>query len=317
MENGKPGSAAKMGLGDEDVRKVRPDIVYASISGFGQDGPYRNRAAYDTVIQAMSGFMSLTGPDEHTFIKAGPSISDIFAGNLTALCIAMAMVRRERTGEGIYIDSMMFDLFTGLMEQAIAVYVDEGMIRRPIGNRHPANCIAEPVKCKDAEFILQMFGDEMHRRFFAAVGMPDLAQDERFCSGSKRVENRDVLINEYVNPALQKYTMAELRTILDNAKIPYGEINTIEKLVEDPQFQYRKCMIPITDSKNGTFQIYGSPFKFSAFDMPKETFGSQPGEYTFPVLRELLGMSDEEIVSLYADMGVDIHPEEAKEDEKS
>lgn len=113
------------------------------------------------------------------------------------------------------------------------------------------------------------------------------------------------------------HTMAELRTILDNAKIPYGEINTIEKLGEDPQFQYRKCMIPITDSKSGTFQIYGSPFKFSAFDMPKKTFGSQPGEYTFPVLREILEMSDEEIVSLYADMGVDIHPEEAKEEEKS
>lgn len=306
VENGKPGSAEKMGLGYETVKAVRPDIVYASISGFGQDGPYRDRAAFDTVIQAMSGFMSLTGPMGGPFTKAGPSMSDMVTGIMTALGIAMGLIRREKTGEGTYLDSSMFDMYTSLMEAAIAAYVNGGMIRRPIGNRHPANAIAEPVKCKDSEFILQMFGDEMHRRFFEEFGMPDLTQDERFKDGPSRVANREVLIDEYVNPVLANYTMAECREKLTRAKCPFGEMNTIEQLVEDPQFKYRGCMIPVTDSKNGTYQIYGSPFKFNNFDMPKETFAAQAGEHSVSVLRELLGMKDEEIKDLYLRMGAEV-----------
>lgn len=304
VENGKPGSAQKMGLDYEAVKMVRPDIVYASISGFGQDGPYRDRAAFDTVVQAMSGFMSLTGPEGGPFTKAGPSLSDMVAGIMTALGIAMGLIRREKTGEGTYLDASMFDMYTALMEAAIAVYVNTGMTRRPIGNRHPANAIAEPVKCKDSEFILQMFGNEMHQRFFAEFGMPDLTRDERFKDGPSRVANRDVLINDYVNPVLAGYTMEECREKLNRAKCPFGEMNTIEQLVEDPQFQYRGCMIPVTDSKNGTFQIYGSPFKFNNFDMPKETFAAQAGEHNVSVLRELLGMSDGEIREIFERMGV-------------
>lgn len=306
VENGKPGSAAKMGLGYEDVKKIRPDIVYASISGFGQDGPYRDRAAFDTVIQAMSGFMSITGPMGGPFTKAGPSMSDLVTGIMTALGIAMGLIRRENTGEGTYLDSSMFDMYTALMEAAIGAYVNGGIIRRPIGNQHPANAIAEPVKCKDAEFILQIFGNEMHQRFFAEFDMPDLTQDERFKDGPARVQNRDVLINKYVNPVLANYTMEECREKLTRAKCPFGEMNTIEQLVEDAQFKYRSCMIPVTDSKNGTYQIYGSPFKFNNFEMPKETFADQPGEHSADVLREFLNLSDAEIRDIYTRMGVEL-----------
>lgn len=306
VENGKPGSAEKMGLGYEAVKAIKPDIIYASISGFGQDGPYRNRAAFDTVIQAMSGFMSLTGPMGGPFTKAGPSMSDLITGIMTALGIAMAIIRKEKTGEGTWLDSSMFDMYTSLMEAAIAAYVNGGMIRRPIGNRHPANAIAEPVRCKDGEFILQMFGNEQHQRFFAEFGMPDLTQDERFSDGPQRVKNREALVEEYVNPVLEKYTMAEIRPKLDHAKVPYGEMNTIEQLVEDPHFKYRNCMIPVTDSVNGTYQIFGSPFKFNNFDMPKETFAAQAGEHNVSVLREILHMEDGEIKNTFVQMGVEI-----------
>lgn len=304
VENGKPGSAPKMGLGYEKVKEIKPDIIYASISGFGQDGPYRDRAAFDTVIQAMSGFMSITGPMGGPYTKAGPSLSDLVTGIMAALGIAMAVIRRQNTGEGTYLDCAMFDMYTALMEGAIASYVNGGMIRRPIGNRHPANAIAEPVRCKDGEFILQMFGNDQHQRFFAEFGLPDLTLDERFADGPQRVLNREVLIDEYVNPVLEKYTMAEIRTKLDKIKVPYGEINTIEQLVEDAQFKHRGCMIPVTDSKNGTFQIYGSPFKYNNFEMPKETFAAQAGENNVSVLKELLGMKDEEIKDVFEQMGV-------------
>lgn len=295
VENGKPGSAAKMGLGYEDVKKIRPDIIYCSISGFGQTGPYRDRVAFDTVIQAMSGFMSLTGPESGEFIKAGPSISDIVTGICAALGIAMAAVRRERTGEGTYLDCAMLDCFIQLADCALAAYLNAGEERRPIGNKHPANAIAEPVKCKDGEFILQMFGEEQHQRFFKAMGMPDLTQDPRFCSGPQRVINRDVLIKEYVEPELKKYTLKEISKLLTDNRIPCGEMFTIKQLTENEHFKARGCVISCKDSVNGTFQIYGSPYKFSGFDMPRETFCDQPGEHNGEILKEYLGMTEEEI----------------------
>ena len=306
VENGKPGSADKMGLGYEDVKKIRPDIIYASISGFGQTGPYRDRVAFDTVIQAMSGFMSLTGPESGEFTKAGPSLSDMVTGICAALGIAMAVIRREKTGEGAMLDCSMLDCFTALMDCAIAAYLNEGEVRRPMGNKHPANAIAEPVKCKDGEFILQMFGEEQHQRFFKALGMPDLTQDPRFCSGPQRVANRDVLVHEYVEPVLANYTLKEISAILRDHKIPCGEMYTIPQLMEDEQFKHRGCIIPCTDSVNGTYQIYGSPFKFNNFEMPKETFCAQPGEHNAEVLRELLGMKDEEIREIFAKMNVQV-----------
>lgn len=310
VENGKPGSAAKMGLGYEDVKKLRPDVIYASVSGFGQDGPYRNRPAFDTVIQAMSGFMSLTGPESGEFTKAGPSLSDMLAGIYAALGITMAVVRRERTGEGTYLDCSMLDCLASILDVAIAAYLNTGEERRPIGNRHPANAIAEPVRCKDGEFILQMFGDEMHRNFFRVMGMPDLTQDPRFCSGQKRVENRDVLIKDYVEPVLADYTLAEIIPKLNDSGIPCAAMNTIKQLTEDPHFKARDHIIPCRESVNGTFRIYGSPLKFSGFDMPKETFCDQPGEHNRAVLKDLLGMSDEAITEALTQMGANLNLEE-------
>lgn len=306
VENGKPGSAAKMGLGYEDVKKLRPDIVYASISGFGQDGPYRDRVAFDTVIQAMSGFMSLTGPESGEFTKAGPSLSDMVTGIYAALGITMGVLRKEKTGEGTYLDCSMLDCFTSLMDCAIAAYLNNGEVRHPMGNKHPANAIAEPVRCKDGIFILQMFGEEQHKRFFKVMGMPDLTEDPRFCSGPQRVANRDVLVHDYVEPVLANYTLAEISKILTDNKIPCGEMYTIPQLMEDPQFKYRGCVIPVTDSKNGTFKVYGSPYKFNNFDMPKETFCDQPGEHNVEVCKDLLGMSDDQIKEVFGKMNVQV-----------
>lgn len=306
VENGKPGSAEHMELGYEDVKKVRPDIVYASISGFGQTGPYRDRVAFDTVIQAMSGFMSLTGPESGEFTKAGPSLSDMVSGIYAALGIAMALVRRKDTGEGTYLDCSMLDCFTTLMDCAIAAYLNEGQIRKPMGNKHPANAIAEPVKCKDGEFILQMFGEEQHKRFFNILGMPDLTEDPRFCSGPQRVANREVLVHDYVEPVLANYTLVEISKLLRDNKLPCGEMYTIPQLMEDEQFKFRNCVIPCKDSVNGTFKVYGSPYKFNNFEMPKETFCQQPGEDNVSVLKDLLGMDNQDIKDVFAKMNVTV-----------
>lgn len=303
VENGKPGSAAKMGLGYEDVKKIRPDVIYCSISGFGQNGPYRDRVAFDTVIQAMSGFMSLTGPESGEFTKGGPSMSDISTGICAALCIAMAVIHRDKTGEGTFIDCSMLDCFAQFNEAAIAAYLNAGEERHPMGNRHPANAIAEPVRCKDGEFILQMFGNEQHQRFCKALDIPDFTQDPRFADGPQRVENRDVLVHEIVEPVLQKYTLKEISAILRENNIPFGEMYTIKQLMEDEQFKARETLITATDSVNGTFKIYGSPYRFSAWEMPKETFSDQPGEHNYDVLERFCGMSKDEVDAAMERMG--------------
>ena len=306
VENGKPGSAAKLGLGYEDVKKLRPNVIYTSISGFGQTGPYRDRAAFDTVIQAMSGFMSITGPENGECTKAGPSLSDLSAGIMAALGTAMAVIRRDRTGEGTYLDLAMMDTMCMLLDVAIDDYLNSGHVRKPLGNKHPANCIAEPVKCKDATFILQMFGEPMHKRFCQAFNMPDFTLDPRFSSGPQRVAHRDELVHNIVEPVLAKYTMKEVAEILEKNGLPFGTINTIDKVVADPQFKERDCIINVTDSLNGTYPTMGTPFKFSNFDMPKNTFCDQPGEHNAEVLRNVLGMSDDEIRKTFASMDVEV-----------
>jgi len=294
LENGKPGSAAKLGIGYEDVKKLRPDVVYASISGFGQTGPYRERAAYDTVIQAMSGFMSITGPEGGEPTKGGSSMSDIIAGMTCALGIAMGVIRRDKSGEGTYLDCSMLQSFMQMCDVAIDAYLVTGAVRGPIGNKHPANAIAEPIKCKDGSFILQMFGEEQHKRFFKVFGMPDWTEDPRFCSGPQRVANRDVLVHEIVEPVLADYTLKEVAQILSENKLPFGEIYTIDKVVADPQVHERECFVNVTDSLNGTFRSLGSPFKFNNFEMPKNTFCDQSGEHNMDVLTCILGMSESE-----------------------
>jgi CoA:oxalate CoA-transferase len=307
VENGKPGSAAKLGLGYEDVKKLRPDVIYTSISGFGQTGPYRDRAAFDTVVQAMSGFMSLTGPEGGEYIKSGPSIADICTGIMGALGTAMAVIQRDHTHEGTYLDLAMMDTMCTLCDVAIDDYLNTGNVRKPLGNKHPANCIAEPVKCKDATFILQMFGEPMHKRFCQAFNMPDFTLDPRFSSGPQRVAHRDELVHNVVEPVLAKYTMKEVAEILEKNHLPFGTINTIDKVVADPQFKARDCIVNVTDSLNGTHPTIGMPFKFNNFDMPKDTFADQPGEHIADVLGNVLGMSREEIKKTYDEMGVEIN----------
>lgn len=307
VENGKPGSAAKLGLGYEKISEIKPDIIYASLSGFGQYGPYRDRAAFDTVIQAISGFMSLTGPEGGEPTKAGPSISDLFSAYCTALAITMAVVRKERSGEGTYLDSSMLDCMIPLIDCAVAAYLNSGEIRKPMGNKHPANAIAEPVRCKDGVFILQMFGNDQHKRFFKAMGMSDLTEDPRFCDTQHRVANRDVLVHDYVEPVLANYTLEEMTKILTDNKLPFGIINNIAQMTEDPHVKVRKPFITCRDSIGGDFKICGSPFKFSNFEMPKETFCAAPGENNVDVARDVAGLTDDEIKDVFGSMGVSVN----------
>ena len=301
VENNRPGVMDKLGLSYEDVRKLRPDIIYASISGFGKTGPYQKRAAYDGVIQGMSGFMSLTGQEGGPYTKAGPSIADLISGLYGAFGIVLAVLQRHRTGEGGVVDCAMLDTMTAMVENAISAYLNAGVVYEPMGNRHPQSALFGPMAAKDGEMMVCMQKETQHQRLFALLGLPDLTQDERFNSSIARRRNIDALM-AYIEPVTRQYTMAELSRMLEQENLPAGEIYTVAQVVEDPQIKARGNIIPITDPESGTYQIYGQPLKFSNIPPLEHARGAQLGQHNYEILTEILGRTDEEARSLLQKM---------------
>lgn len=301
VENNRPGVMEKLGLSYEEVRKLRPDIIYASISGFGKTGPYQARAAYDGVIQGMSGFMSLTGQEGGAYTKAGPSIADLISGLYGAFGIVLAVLQRHRTGEGSFVDCAMLDTMTAMVENALGAYLNTGEIYQPMGNRHPQSALFGPMAAKDGEMMVCMQKESQHQRLFALLGLPDLTQDERFSSSIARRRNIDALM-AYIEPVTRQYTMAELGQMLAKENLPAGEIYTIPQVAEDPQIKARGNIIPITDAKSGTYQIYGQPLKFSNIPPLERAEGAQLGEHNFEVLTEILNRTKEEAAELLQQM---------------
>ena len=289
VENNRPGVMDRLGLSYEAVKAIRPDIIYASISGFGQTGPYRQRAAYDGIIQAMSGFMSLTGPAGGEPTKAGPSIADLISGLYAAFGISIAVIQRERTGEGCQVDCSMLDTFTAMSENAIAAYLNAGAERGPMGNLHPQSAIFGTVHVKDGEIMLCMQKQTQHQKLFALLGLPDLTQEERFSSSIERRRHVDELM-AIVEEKTKAYTKKELTALLVEAGLPAGEIYTVPELLRDEQVRFRGHVIPVHDAKNKEGYIYGQPLAFSNIETPKSASAAQAGEHNLEIMTQLLGL---------------------------
>lgn len=297
VENNRPGVMERLGLSYQAVKKINPSIVYASISGFGQTGPYRERAAYDGIIQAMSGFMTLTGPEGGEPTKAGPSMADLVSGLYAAFGISIAMLQRERTGEGGYVDCSMLDTFTAMNENAIAAYLNAGDDRRAMGNLHPQSAIFGTVRVKDGQIMLCMQKQEQHQKLFRLLELPDLTQQARFSSPISRRRNIKELL-QIVEEKTMRYTRKELVALLVDAGLPAGEIYTIPEMLQDEQVQYRAHVIPIQDSKNKEAYIYGQPLVFSNFETPQRATAAQAGEHNVQILTQLLGYSQAQAEAL-------------------
>jgi CoA:oxalate CoA-transferase len=300
IENFKPGTMDKLGLGYEDLRKVNPRLIYAASSGFGQTGPYSSRPAYDLIIQGMGGMMSVTGPDEHTPTKVGSSVADIFAGLFTVIGVLSAVNARNRTGRGQLVDVAMLDCMVAVLENAVSRYLVSGEIPRPIGNRHPSISPFTTLATSDGAMNIAVGNDEIWKRMCAVLGMEEYVNDPRFVDNPARVENFHAL-KEILEERTMKNTSEHWLAEFEKAHVPSGPINDIAHVVNDPQVLARKMIVDVVHPVAGVMKIPGVPVKFS--DTPAEIEEPAPllGQHTEGVLTSFLGISAEEFEALKKD----------------
>jgi crotonobetainyl-CoA:carnitine CoA-transferase CaiB-like acyl-CoA transferase len=234
IENFKVGGLAKYGLDYESLRAINPRLVYCSITGFGQTGPYRERAGYDFLIQGMAGIMDLTGDPAGEPQKIGVAFSDIFTGLYSVIAIQAALAQRERTGLGQHIDMALLDTSVGVLANQAMNYLATGTPPRRLGNAHPNIAPYQTFAVSDGHLILAVGNDGQFARFAAVIGKPELATDERFLTNSSRVANR-VALTELIAGELAKWQRDELLTELATAHVPAGPINTLDDVFDDAQ----------------------------------------------------------------------------------
>lgn len=297
LENFRPGTMARLGLSYETLRMENPRLIYAAASGFGQSGPYSQRAAYDAVIQAMGGLMSITGPEGGEPTRVGTSIADISAGLFTTIGVLAALHSRAETGEGQMVDVAMLDSVVAILENAIARYTSTGEVPGPLGNRHPAIFPFEPFQTTDGEIMVAAGNNELWARLCRALDIPELAGDPRFCTNPLRQANYAEMRAALEKAFLVRST-AEWQAVLDSAGVPNGPINNISDVVHDPQVLAREMMQTIEHPVAGTTQLPGIPIKLSATPGAIRRPAPVLGEHTAEVLNEWLGLDEPQLEKL-------------------
>ncbi|GFN22272.1 CaiB/BaiF CoA transferase family protein [Thermanaeromonas sp. C210] len=299
VENYRPGTAAKLGISYEELAPLNPRLIYASCSGFGQTGPYRMRPAYDIIIQAMGGIMSITGQPGGEPTRVGASIGDITAALFTVIGILAALAERERSGKGQYIDISMLDCQVAILENAIARYSVGGEVPKPIGNRHPSITPFTTLRTKDGYVVIAVGNDNLWRKFCQAVKREDLIEDPRFKTNPLRTQNWDELY-PILSSIFAEYTTAEALSVIEGAGVPCGPLQDVSQVFHDPQIRHREMIVPVEHPVAGPVWMAGTPFKLSrtpgAIVRPAPTLG----QHTYEVLQEI-GYSEAELKELEAE----------------
>ncbi|HET8521718.1 MAG TPA: CoA transferase [Thermomicrobiales bacterium] len=298
VENFSPGTTERLGFDYASVKARKPDIVYASISGFGQTGPGRQRSAYDLIVQGMSGIMSVTGQPGGEPTKLGIPIADIAAGMFCAFAVAGALFARERTGEGQYIDVSMLGGQVALLTYQAGLYFATGQIPKPLGNAHPIVAPYDTFPTADGYVNMAVGNDGLWQRFCTAFDLTDAAADERFATNAGRITNLDALY-EVINAALGSRPTAEVVARLDEQGIPCGPINTVDQVFQGPQAEELQLRREVNHPTAGPISVTGFPYRFS--ETPLEVRCPPPllGQHTREVLTEA-GYSAGEIDELIA-----------------
>lgn len=290
LENFRPGTMEKLGLDYKTISQINPKIIYASISGFGQTGPYSRRAAYDGIVQAMGGIMGITGEKGGKPVKIGSSIGDIIAGMFCATGILAAYIHLKKTGEGQYIDVAMLDSQVAILENAISRYTVTGKVPGPTGNTHTSIFPFETFPTKTEDIMIAAGNDVLWCKLCDALGCPELAEDERFCSNPKRGFNHDEMF-ALLCLRLAEKPAEEWAAILDKAGVPCSLINTIDKVLKNEQIQSRDMIVEVDHPIAGKNVIAGIPIKMSL--TPGSIYKAAPslGADNSNVYQELAGLS--------------------------
>ncbi len=304
IENYKVGDLARYGLGYDDLRKLNARLVYASVTGFGQTGPYRERPGYDFMIQGMGGVMSITG-ERDDLPGGGPQrvgipIADIMTGMYATIAICAALAHRERGGTGQHLDLALLDTQVGILANQGMNYLATGVPPGRIGNAHPNIVPYQPFKTRDGDVILACGNDNLFNKFCEVAGCQHLARDARFATNSKRVENREA-ITSLLADIFAKRTTQEWCVALEAAGVPNGPINNLKQVFEEPQVIARGMRIELEHSLAGKVPLIASPMKFSGTPLEHKAPPPTLGQHTDEVLRGLLRMDEAAIAKLRAD----------------
>jgi crotonobetainyl-CoA:carnitine CoA-transferase CaiB-like acyl-CoA transferase len=299
IENFRPGALEKLGLGYEAVSARNPGIIYTSISGFGQDGPYRERAAMDLILQAESGMISITGEEGGSGVRCGTSIADMTAGMYAAFGIMLALRVKDKTGQGQRIDMSMMEGQLGLLNTMIASYGVEREMPAPMGTAYKALLPYQTLRTKTGDLAIAVGSEKLWKVFCPAIGRPDMLTDERFVGNRLRVTNRTALI-DIVQTALLTKTYEEWEQIFLKAGIPVGAVNNIGQVVDHPQVAARKSLITMDHPRSGKVMMANVPVRLSKTPGSVRTPAPALGEHTGEILQELLGLSGAEVARLAA-----------------
>ncbi|KWR91545.1 CaiB/BaiF CoA transferase family protein [Cupriavidus sp. IDO] len=301
VENYKVGTLARYGLGYEDLRAVNPRLVYCSITGFGQSGPYASLPGYDFVFQGMGGLMSITGmPDGEPGggpVKSGIAITDLLTGMYASTAILAALEHRHVSGEGQYIDMALLDCVVTLNSYQAINYFLSGKVPQRMGNAHSNMVPYQVFRCKEGDVIVAVGNDSQYRAFCEVIGRPDLASDERFTSAGQRNRNRDALIPQVAEAMLAR-TMTDWVERMEAANVPCGPIYNMEQVFEDPQVQHREMKVSLPHSAGVQAPGLANPIRLSATPVVYERSAPTLGEHTDDILRERLGYDAARISAL-------------------
>ena len=301
IENFKVGGLKKYGLDYDSLKQIKPDLVYCSITGFGQTGPYANRAGYDFLIQGMSGLMSVTGHPgngpEAGPVKVGVALSDVMTGLYAVIGVQAALAHRDRTGEGQHVDLALLDVQVATLANQALNYLASGNVPQRLGNAHPNIVPYQAFETSDGHMILAVGNDGQFAKFCQIAGLDGVAEDARYATNTARVENRTTLV-PMLEECIKKQSLDWWISNLESAHVPCGPINTIDRVFEDPQVLYRDMKLSLEHPVAGSVPSVGSPLKFSGTPVTYKKAPPVLAQHTQSVLSDLLDLSPEELERL-------------------